>query len=366
MSVINQMLNELEVRRAAEQEKAGLPNLVRPLPQVGNSRIKIGLMLGVGLLLVVIGTLVVWNRLVANKEKTTSESMTGYGGSLSLPRSYVNMGPASNIPTQVLTSDHLTVINLPRVGESEPVQSKNVSKPTKTKTHDTETRQVKQSKKITPIESKTSRILASNVTAPDSVVVDKQVKAPTSKQLAENEFRRALGLISQGKINEGIGDLYLALSHDPQHTVARQTLASLLNELQRNDEAQKVLEEGLSIDVNQPKLAMMLARILVVKGDAAAAWNVLQQTLPAAREAEYYGYAAAVLQRLGRHQEAIQQYQTALRFVPDSGIWWMGLGISFHALDKQSEAKEAFKNAQTANLSPELQVFVEDKLRQLR
>src|SRR5207302_9503717 len=78
-------------------------------------------------------------------------------------------------------------------------------------------------------------------------------------------------------------------------------------------------------------------------------------------------FAAALFQRLDRHKEAIEQYQAALRLATSAGIWWLGLGISFQAVEQPKEALEAFTRANSAgNLAPDLLGFVEQRLRQLQ
>ena len=112
---------------------------------------------------------------------------------------------------------------------------------------------------------------------------------------------------------------------------------------------------------------MIVARLQVEKGDQQAAITTLQRSLPYALErAEYRAFLAALLQREGRHKEAIEHYLAAVRKTPQSGLWWMGLGISMQADSRDAEAREAFTHArETQSLSPELQAFVDQKLKQL-
>lgn len=198
--------------------------------------------------------------------------------------------------------------------------------------------------------------------------VTKQIKQLTPQQRAENEYRRATGLIQQARIAESIGALQQALALDPYHAVARQTLVGLLLETKRLDEAIRRLQEGISLDHSQPALAMMLARLQVEKGHLGPAVETLESTLPyAAERADYQAFLAALFQRQTRHKEAIEHYQVALSKSPQSGIWWMGLAISLQAENRLVEARDAFGRAKAADtLSPDLLAFVEQKLNQLR
>jgi len=190
----------------------------------------------------------------------------------------------------------------------------------------------------------------------------------SSRNRAESEFRRAVSLVNQGRIAEGMGGFRRALEIDPGHEAARQTLVALLLETKRVDEAAASLQEGLALNNGNTGFAMLLARIMVESNDIPAALIVLQRhAAPADRNPDFHAFTAALYQRLDRHKEAIEQYQTALSLAPAAGVWWLGLGISLQAVERRKDALEAFTRAQSAgNLAPDLLAFVEQRLRQLQ
>jgi len=198
--------------------------------------------------------------------------------------------------------------------------------------------------------------------------INKQVKELTVQQRAENEYRKALLLIQQGRPLDAIAGLEQALNLDRHMVSARQTLAGVLIDANRLEEAMRRLQEGLSIDPAQAGMAMILARLQVERGDLRPALETLQRTLPhAADRADYQAFLAALLQRDGHHKEAIDHYVQALQQNPQNGVWWMGLGISLQADNQLPEAYKAFARAKASNaLSPELQAFVNQKLNQLK
>ena len=59
----------------------------------------------------------------------------------------------------------------------------------------------------------------------------------SSRNRAESEFRRAVNLMNQGRIAEGMDGFRRALEIDPEHEAARQTLVALLIETKRVNEA---------------------------------------------------------------------------------------------------------------------------------
>ncbi len=190
----------------------------------------------------------------------------------------------------------------------------------------------------------------------------------SSRNRAETEFRRAVDLVNQGRIAEGMDGFRRALEIDPGHEAARQTMVALLLEAKRVDEAAVSLQEGLAVNTENTGFAMLLARIMVESNDIPTALFVLQRhAAPADRNPDFHAFAGALYQRLDRHKEAIEQYQAALGLAPSAGVWWLGLGISFQAVERPKEALEAFTHAKSAgNLAPNLLDFVEQRLRQLQ
>jgi len=112
---------------------------------------------------------------------------------------------------------------------------------------------------------------------------------------------------------------------------------------------------------------MVLARLEVERGEVTGAINTMVAALPYVQsDFDFYAFLAALLQREGRHREAVDYYRTALRGVPGNGVWMMGMGISLRASNQSAEARDAFVHAlESKQLSPALQEFVERQLREL-
>jgi MSHA biogenesis protein MshN len=220
-------------------------------------------------------------------------------------------------------------------------------------------------------------IAATKTVSAQRVLADEPAAAPgkidrrsntSSRNRAESEFRRAVNLVNQGRIAEGMDGFRHALEIDPGHEAARQTLVALLIEAKRVDEAALSLQEGLALDTQNTGFAMLLARIMVESNDIPTALIVLQRhAAPPDRNPDFHAFAGALYQRLDRHTEAIEQYQAALHLAPSAGVWWLGLGISLQAVGRLKDAQEAFTRAKSAgNLAPDLLGFVDQRLRQLQ
>lgn len=193
------------------------------------------------------------------------------------------------------------------------------------------------------------------------------MKQVSPAQQADAEFRKAVALMQQGRVNDAMAGYGAALRLDAGHDAARQALVALLLEGKRNADAERVLQEGLNSKPEHTGFTMLLARLQVERGALEQATATLEKSLPYAdAQADYQAFFAALLQRQNRHKEAITHYQIVLQRAPNNGVWLMGYGISLQAVQRNADAREAFKRAlDTQTLSPELQAFVQQKLKGL-
>lgn len=194
------------------------------------------------------------------------------------------------------------------------------------------------------------------------------VSAPTptkAADTAESEIRLAEGLLRQGHAKEAEARLQRVLVHAPDHIAGRQALLNLLLTAKRTDDAALVLQEGLNRHPAQSQWAMNLARLQVDRNDYAKAWETLARSLPQAQQQpEYRAFCGTVLQRLNRPREAAEHYRAALTAKPAEGRWWVGFALVLEAERQLPEAREAYQRArQTGSLPPELAAFVDQKLR---
>ncbi|MGH8711186.1 MAG: tetratricopeptide repeat protein [Burkholderiales bacterium] len=202
---------------------------------------------------------------------------------------------------------------------------------------------------------------------PSPPAISKQVRQETPQEQAEEEYRKAIVSLQQGQQIEAQEGFRRALQFNPNFTAPRLALAGLLLQDRQMAEAERVLREGLELDNRQPGFAMMLARVQLDKGDTQAALGTLRKTLPyATNNADYHAFMAALLLRDARYTDSIEHYRTALSLKP-AGMWYMGLGISLQALQRLPEAQDAYQQAmESGALNPELQAFVEQRLKQIK
>ena len=249
------------------------------------------------------------------------------------------LGPASRLSTELST--------VPQESATRPVVSKSAAKATG-------------SAQFAAVAK------AKSAEQPSSTAISKQVRQETPQQLAEVEYRKAVLSLQQGQPIDAQDGFRRALQLDPNFTAARLGLSGLLLQGRQIAEAESVLRAGLELDSREPGFAMMMARVQLEKDDMQAALETLRKTLPYAnRNADYQAFMAALLLQNARYTDAVEHYQIALSLKP-TGVWYMGLGISLQALRRLPEAQDAFQKAMdTGALTPELQAFVEQRLKQV-
>lgn len=198
------------------------------------------------------------------------------------------------------------------------------------------------------------------------VLVARRDRAKAAGELAEGQFRRAALLLNQGRVSEAEEQLVAALHADPGHATARQAYVALLLEQQRTEAARRVLSEALAVDPSHPTFALALARILAEQRDYGGALEVMDRAGSVARNADFLALRGAVLQRTQRHAEAIDAYEASVRGAPQPGTTWVGYGISLEAVGKRSDAAQAYRRSlEAGGLSREVREYAEARIRAL-
>jgi len=204
-------------------------------------------------------------------------------------------------------------------------------------------------------------------TAAPALAGTSPMKQVSPAQHVDAEFSKAVASMQQGHIDDAIAGYESVLRLDTGHDAARQALVALLLERKRGAYAERILQDGLKNKPEHAAFAMLLARLQVEHSAVDQAVVTLERSLPYAHsQADYQAFYAALLQRQSRHQEAVTHYQTALQLAPHNGVWLMGYGISLQAVQRNEDARNAFRRALESNtLTPELQAFVQQKIKEL-
>ncbi len=197
------------------------------------------------------------------------------------------------------------------------------------------------------------------------VEISKQVRELTPRQRADAEYARGVAALHQGRSGDARAAFEATLAILPTHHAARQALVGTMLDVRQFVEAAKVLQEGLNLAPSQYGFAMALARLQIEQGELDAAVQTLGRSADhAGGSAEYAAFYAGLLQRQQKHVEAVEMFERALRQRGNSGVWLLGLGLSLDALGRGPEAQEAYRRAKsTGNLPGDLAAFVDQRLR---
>lgn len=191
-------------------------------------------------------------------------------------------------------------------------------------------------------------------------------RSATRPSAAEAHYRRAIVLLKDARAGEAEEQLQAALQVDPRHTAARQAYVSLLLEQQRVSTARGLLLDTLAANPEQASFVLALARIHAMGRDYAGALAVLERAAAVGQAADFQAFRGAMLQRLGRHEEALVAYQNALRDGMPPATAWIGYAISLEAVDKRAEAAQAYRRAlEVGPIAAEAREYAEARARAL-
>src|SRR3990172_9501471 len=101
------------------------------------------------------------------------------------------------------------------------------------------------------------------------------VAALTPEEWAEQQYDKLLPLMQEEKFSDAIFSLQKILAKVPDYQPARESLATLLIQQNKLDQAQQVLNQGLEQTPDYPGYIQLVARIRLVKGDVKGALNIV-------------------------------------------------------------------------------------------
>jgi MSHA biogenesis protein MshN len=360
MSLINDMLRNLEAKRPDDLARQNLQREIRSLPAAASARggaLRWLLVLGLLAPVVVAGVLQANGRLLP---------LLGINAPPAVQPGVVASAPAVSPATAMETP----------AGPSGPVPAEPIAEPLR----------LASSLEFVPLPAVPVLVVPDPVALPVSVPsaatpvaeaprvapaapiglvkIEKSPVMATPRDRADAEYRRAEGALASGRTGEAVDGLRAALKHDPAYVPVRQMLLRQLLEMRKSDEAMVVLQEGLEVQPMQTGWAMSLARLQLEHNDLAAADRTLARSQAYGEaNADYAGFQGHVKSRLGAPRQAVTHYQRAVRLAPGEGRWWLGLGLALEADGHAPEAKDAFKRSlATATLSAELAAVAEQHL----
>ncbi len=354
MSLINDVLRDLDRRHANAADRAGLPNDVRPLPPQATSWRVSTLAFWVAAACVAVGG--GWWAL--QQDDSASVARVSVPDAVTSPVSSATVSAPVTRPMAPVASP--TAVPQPLIFAAPPA-SPSVAEKSALATH-----KLSPAPNSPPVVSPAKKT-GEPVTPGPALKLSPDIKLPDVERAATpatDDWVKAQTLLKNGRLDEAEPVLRQILATQPALLAPRQALLSILLPARRYADALPVLKAGLVQHPDQTTWAMNLARLQVDANNYPAAWDALSVSLPhAQQQPEYLAFAGTVLQRLDRPVEAVSQYQAALRLRPEEPRWWVGLGIALEAASHPSEARVAFQRAKAlGNVSPDMAKFIEQKL----
>lgn len=194
--------------------------------------------------------------------------------------------------------------------------------------------------------------------------ISKRIIPLTAFQQAEAYYLEGKRLEQELKDSQALTLWERAVLLAPEHHASRQSLIDKLMAAARIVEAEGHIRQAIKLFPNHAVYIQKLAQIYMSQGEARRAISLIEKSIQqGVVNAELYAFVAALYQREKSSQKSIEHYQRALSLKRNSGIWWMGLGISFEQNDQFNEALSAFQQAKNSGtLSRKLRRYVEGQI----
>ena len=174
--------------------------------------------------------------------------------------------------------------------------------------------------------------------------------------------REARKLFSQDQTTAAYRMLYDFLASSQQDEQSRAVLAGQLMQEGRFAEAGDLLLDN-SVS-NSPDLRQIKARWYMQQGEADLALYTLREIQPELTDyPDYYALLASYYQQLGYPQQAAQVYTRLLDYDYEMADWWAGLAIAHDQSRRFDDARVAYERAiQLPGLNRQLADFAQQRL----
>lgn len=169
---------------------------------------------------------------------------------------------------------------------------------------------------------------------------------PTAAEMAQKQQSAGRDALAHAQA------LWNAGSHDAAVDLLQQAAAS----------AERVAISAPSA-ANTQTLALLvreLGRMQLSEGRPGVVWETLTRLEPLLREQpDMWALRANAAQRMGRHQDSVHAYMTALQIRPTEQRWLLGTAVSLAALGQTASAAEMAEKARVAGpISKDVQTYL--------
>ena len=193
------------------------------------------------------------------------------------------------------------------------------------------------------------------------------VRAPTprsSEQRDRSAFKKAEELIRDKQSAAAEQVLVNETTSNPQAVRSGTALSSLLMSQRRFEEAQELLVHLLRENPDSIELVKTQARLFLVTIKPRKAMDLLMKfSPPMSAHTDYYELLGLSARQEQQYELSVQAYKGLLRYNASRGDWWVGMAI---ALDMQGEikaARSAYRSAlRSKKIAPTLRDYAQQRL----
>jgi arylsulfatase A-like enzyme/Tfp pilus assembly protein PilF len=158
----------------------------------------------------------------------------------------------------------------------------------------------------------------------------------------------ALEHYRRGEADQAIAVAGQLVKERPEMTMAKDLLALVLQQSERNAEAEEVLRQTIATDANDDAARKRLGLLLSEKGEAKEAVQILS-AFANANEPDLLNAYGIALADTGRAREAVQQFQRVLQLDPDNAAAFQNLGVVALRMGDVQQAQQFLTHALQLN-----------------
>jgi len=376
MSVINQMLKDLD-QRQADQVNNDQHQVPRIAPTSSRNVLVISIVV---IILLNVAGIFAWQLYTENQALKVTNAKYDINQQAqqladSLARVYDDDETRSKINALVddVEQSKKTVEN--KAAETAPVKIKDVEDKARNQ-QDLQKKVANETKNKTPVllNTKNSQIEKETLVEPVIEELVKTNQAPkltisrkqlSAEELVQQKITQAEQAISDNHIDKAerlFEDVLLII---PQHKSARKQLAALWFGRQANQAALNLLSQGIALAPQDSEYRLMKARIYLNQGQVKLAVDTLV-SLSTIKNVEYQTLLANSAQQSAQFSTASFAYKQLTNMEPNVGRWWLGLAVAYDSNSQFSQAANAYQQAvKQSNLSESAVQFAQRRLQEL-
>ena len=177
--------------------------------------------------------------------------------------------------------------------------------------------------------------------------VDVAPKSPEEQSAVHLEA--GLKAYNFGMFEEAQKSFNLALTTSPKNEQARKQLAALYFGQNRNQQALRVLSEGIMLSPENLAWRELMAKILVQENRFEEVLSLMPDHLDtkalAEKRADYLILKGTAAQTINSPTQAVSAFSAMTSLQPENAKWWLALGVNYDVLNNASLALSSYSRA---------------------